>query len=226
MAVAIDAVSSFAHDGNSHTLSHTIAGSNLYLLVGVSLIGSVGRAVSAATAGGVALTSLGSIANSTTYRTEFWRLIAPPTGTNNIIVSTSGPPTTAVIGAMSFTGVDQTTPESGFTSATGSSANPAITVSSAIGDMVAAVCIDAGGGSISVDQTLQWNLQMLTDTPRGAGATAAGASSVTTTFTGSNNLWAALGLNIKAAGGGGGGLPFFMQQNLLTGGMQDLRGMN
>lgn len=203
MAVAFDAVSSFAHDGASHTLSHTVTGSNLYLLVGVSLVGSVGRTVTGITYNGVALSSLGNIANSVTYRTELWGLVAPATGAHNVVISTGGPGSTIVAGAISFTGVDQTTPTSGFATATGNSANPAVTVASATGDMVFAGCIDAGGGSISVDQTLRWNLQMLTDTPRGAGSTATGASSVTTTFTGSNNLWAALGINLKAAGGGG-----------------------
>lgn len=196
MAVAFDAVGSKAGDGSSFTFSHTCTGTDLVLIVGVSLLGSVGRTVTGITYNGVALTSIGNAANATTYRVEFWQLIAPATGTHNVVVSTGGPPDSVSIGSLSFTGAHQTTPVSGFTSATGNSANPAVTVTSTTNSMVATVCIDAGSTSLTCDKTIRWNAVLGTDTPRGGGATAAGASSVTTTFTGSNNLWAILGISI------------------------------
>lgn len=199
MAVAFDAVASTNGDGSSFTFSHTCTGSELYLIVGVSLLVSVGRSVTGVTYNTVALGSLGENSISSTYGVSLWGLKAPATGAHNVVVSTGGPPDSVACGSLSFTGVDQTTPTSNFTTATGTSANPAVTVSSAVNDFVVAVCIDAGSTSLTVDQTLRWNLILGTDTPRGGGATAAGASSVTTTFTGSNTSWACSGINIKSS---------------------------
>jgi len=193
--VTFDATASTSGDGGSFSYSHTCTGSNLYLVVGISFLNSAGRSVSGVTYNSVAMSSLGTATNGI-YSVQLWGLANPATGAHNVVVTMGGPPNSTSIGSVSFTGVNASTPTSGFASATGSSANPAVTVTSTTSSMVLAATIDAGSTSLTVNKTLRWNAILGTDTPRGGGATAAGASSVTTTFTGSNNSWATAGISI------------------------------
>lgn len=69
------------------TTSYTIAsGTNRLLMVGIGYKNDAGS-VSSVTYGGVALTKLGQINNSTISKVELWYLLNPQVGTASLVVS-------------------------------------------------------------------------------------------------------------------------------------------
>src|SRR3990167_4351094 len=109
MAISFDAASSSRYDDVSLTFSHTVgaAGSNRILIVGVGIAANLN--VSGITYAGQALTKIRHDINAGAHRNELWYRAVPATGANDIIVSVSGTGD-IVAGAMSFTGVAQTSP--------------------------------------------------------------------------------------------------------------------
>ena len=112
MAIAYDATSnSGAVSSNTSSHAHTSTGSQRSLMVCVLIETSAGApTVSGITYNSVAMTSTVTLTEAGgNGRAEIWRLVAPTTGANNIVVTLSGS-TNFVVGAMSFTGVDQSSP--------------------------------------------------------------------------------------------------------------------
>lgn len=116
MAVAFDAFStpaSFSSYVDSLTWAHTCSGSDRVLIVGIVGLSDVPppHDVVSVTYNGVAMTKIGEQDNAGVH-TELWRLVAPATGANNVVITLDGSfDTSWLIGmAKSFTGVDQTTP--------------------------------------------------------------------------------------------------------------------
>ena len=107
-AIAVDNTSSAHGDVSSLTWAHTVgSGADRILIVGVSIDDS-GTTISSVTYGGTTLLLVGQRAGTQT-RAAIYRLIAPSVGTSNVVVTLSS--TDGVVGgAVSFTGVDQTTP--------------------------------------------------------------------------------------------------------------------
>lgn len=107
-AIAIDATSEGYANGTSITYEHTVTGSNPILMVQLYSFQGTQPSVTGITYNSVALTSKGSrVADGSGY-TQQWSLVAPATGTNNIVVSMS---TSQVFTtSASYTGVNQTTP--------------------------------------------------------------------------------------------------------------------
>lgn len=102
---------------STYTWNHTCTGSNRHLLVGISMLSVAGSSVSGITYNGVAMTFLGAKASvSGAIRVELWGLVAPATGTNAIAVTLSAS-LDSVGGAISTTGVHQTSPTEAFNSA-------------------------------------------------------------------------------------------------------------
>lgn len=229
MAVADDAVgpSSAGTSGQTSTItwSHTCTGSNRVLYVGLS----VGKpsdstvAITGITYNSVALTSLGSrhANDQTDGRAELWRLVAPATGANTVAISFTGGPLTStdviVGGSVSLTGVDQTTPDSGFTSAAGSGTAPSVNVSSATGDRVIDVVCN-GSAISSSGQTNKWldNVNLGSAGGNAAMSTAAGGTTVTMSYTVTSDWWAILAINVKAVGGGGGATVTYPELERMT----------
>ena len=126
----------------SATIAHTVSGNNRLLLVGVTLWpGIPNRYVTSVTWNGTALTKITNISYSDTIRTELGQLVAPATGSYNVIVNVTGTApnydANMTVGVISFTGVDQSTPyRTPATTASGSSASAGVTVGSASGEMV------------------------------------------------------------------------------------------
>ena len=84
-AIAFDAASSATGVGvSSLTWAHTTSGADRLLIVGVSF--DTGT-VTGVTYAGVPMTSVGN--TTTALKMHMWRLIAPATGANNIVVSFS-----------------------------------------------------------------------------------------------------------------------------------------
>lgn len=113
------------------------------------------------------------------------------------------------------------------TSATGTAAtSPSITI--AAGSLLIGHVTHVGAGTVSITETYtllgesEATSQMpLNAESRGDGATlAAGSYTLAWTLGSSQNYVAGVSGFLNSGGGGGGGLPFFLQGDLLTGGMQ------
>jgi hypothetical protein len=235
---SIDAISSdtVPRYATSKTISHTTSGTNRLMLVAISIDNDQMETVSSVTYNGTGLTLVGAVAQDDDARVEIWRMIAPPTGTYNVVVNFangespgSGLRRGAIIGVMTFTNVDQTTPLGTFASNKSSSGTSgSVSVSSATNELVLGVVSyenddDTQGVTPAGGQTERWNNKVTEGsiTTSGAGSTKAGASSVTISYTFPySNHWAMGGVSIKPApaspppaasggaghtGGGGGG---------------------
>jgi len=173
---AFDASSSSSSGfSSSLTFSHTCTGSDRALFVAVC----TQFAVSGVTYDDVPLTAV----ESGDARQRLYALLAPSTGTHNIVVSNDLGEVSAV--AASYTGVDQTTGYDNVTSSATGGDTPSISVTSATGNLVVGMSTFADTGSQSqsagADQTSRGSITanahyvMLSDEP--------GASSVTHSYT-------------------------------------------
>ena len=93
------------------TFNHTCTGSNRILIVAVH-IDNDDETVSSVTYNGVNLIYIGratSPAGIGDNRTELWYKVGPTTGENEVVVTLSGA-NDCVAGAISYTGVDSSTP--------------------------------------------------------------------------------------------------------------------
>jgi VCBS repeat-containing protein len=205
LAVAVDSTSvgSIPPGSASDTFSHTTSGSDRLLLVGISFGQDNGETVTSVTHNGTNLTKLGSIDNSdnASARVEIWSLVAPTTGTHNVVVNLSGVSHIgAVIGAISFTGVEQSAPLGAFAGAQGNSNAPSVTVTSAANELVFGIAAYEDSNSADftegAGQTEQWNLFQAK--ANGTASTEAGAASVVSSWTiPSSFKWAAAGVSVK-----------------------------
>ncbi len=176
-AVALDATSLLVGTNTTFTFAHTVGvGMDRVLIVNVSVYNS-NKTVTACTYNGVALTRLGFLdggTGSNDRRMEMWRLINPPIGTANVAVTFSSS-SKAVIGAASFFGVNQTTPNGSFVSNEASTSLATLTVPSAAGELVIdcmAVQGNAATATVGAGQTQLWN-----DYSRSNGGAVVGCSS-------------------------------------------------
>lgn len=199
---AIDAVSTDTTAADSFTVSHTTSGTNRLMLVGVSHNPNNDEVVSSVTYNGTALTLVGSATYSNDARAEIWRLIAPATGTHDVIITfDKNMSYGAVAGVMTFTEVNQTTPLGTFASASSESVGPAtVDVSSATNELVfdTVACETCTSLTVGGGQTEYWNLSQNDNHVMGAGSTELGAATVTMSWTlGSADYWAIGAVPIK-----------------------------
>jgi hypothetical protein len=210
-------------NAGSLTFSHTTTGTNLYLVVGVSLrvltSPDFERVLTVTYNGVQSLTQIDAMNDATptgNVRIEQWGLLAPSTGMHNIVVTLDpahGTGSTEIVGgAVSFTNVDQSTPLANHGSAGGTGTAPTVTITSSTNQLVIDTLAANNTGSstppnasVGGGQTAQWNGATNVASPalnvRGRGATDPGAASVTmsymlTSVSGTAN-WAigAVGLN-------------------------------
>lgn len=107
MAIAFDSATNASFGGSagtSKTFSHTCSGSDRYLFVNTHTDSNV---VTGVTYNGVAMTLLQG--QATDYYNTVWGLVAPATGTNNVVISCSSS-VNIIPNAVSYTGVAQSTP--------------------------------------------------------------------------------------------------------------------
>ena len=109
--IAFDASSSTTATTASFNWTHPVSGNQRILLVGIS-IANTGLKVDSVTYNGAPLSPTSFDSNAGNARVEIWYRVAPTLGSNTVSVSLSGA-TSAVAGAFSFTGVDQTNPFDG-----------------------------------------------------------------------------------------------------------------
>jgi hypothetical protein len=181
LGVAVDTASSgTVNNQTSLTIAHTTSGTNRLMLVGVSTLPN-GTTVGSVTYDGINLTRVGFEEPSAGHtRVEIWALVAPSTGTHDVVVNLTG--TTyqgAVVGVMTFTGVNQTNPLLNFATASGNSTTASVTLTSQANDLVFGVVHSHIGSTVvpGAGQTEYWN--QFIGQSNGSGTIEAGATSVT-----------------------------------------------
>ncbi|MCL5669131.1 MAG: hypothetical protein M1392_03920 [Gammaproteobacteria bacterium] len=214
-AIAFDAASS---TNAGAAWSHTVgAGSNRILIVGVSTLS--GQTVTSVTYTGPSasvapLTLVGALTNGngTNIRGELWRLVAPEAGTGTITVTVSAG-AKWVGGAVSLTGVDQTSPIDANNFASGTSTAPSVTVTTVsnnawVVDTLAYA--QSATATVGTGQSQRWNTDTVGGTPAtnvgGAGSskgpnTPAGAVAMSWTLSKSKD-WVIGAVALKPAAGG------------------------
>ncbi len=213
---------------NSLSVSHTTGGgTNRLMLVMVTTGLSSGTlpTVSGITYGGQSLTLVNAISNGGLVRSEIWKLVNPPIGTANAVLSlsTSNPVTATVI---TYTGVDQTTPlGTSVTGGNGKGNSFSLTVSSATNELIVdsfAVDGDATNTaptpSAGSGQTILENIKPAIYL-NGSVSSKAGASSTTMSWswTGPKQQPAGVAVPIRPATGGGNTATFTQTPTFATG---------
>lgn len=207
MAVAFDAQSSSDTTANAATsfsdsTKLTVgAGANRALLVLIAWSTAAAPTGVSITWDGQPLTLISgtSVANGTAGNVALYGLIAPNSGTKTLAGSWTGAREFYVSG-IAYTGVNQTSVAVAFPHGTTGSSNTAtstVTVTSAVGNAVAAV--HTSNGSFSAVNNTQVFLDNVSASISGAGNRAAGAATVTLTGTQTGN-WASAGVDILAGG--------------------------
>jgi uncharacterized repeat protein (TIGR01451 family) len=187
--IALDSRTVTVGSGLTFTFTHTVgAGINRVMVVGVSIFNS-NKTVTSITYAGQPLTRIGFLnggSGSDDRRVEMWRLVSPPIGTANVVVTMSSS-AKVVVGAASFFGVDVTAPHGAFVSNEGRTNLVTLAVPSAAGELVIdcmAVQGNAATATVGGGQTQLWNdyTRSVGGAVVGAASTEPGAASVTMTW--------------------------------------------
>lgn len=200
--VEIDAVGTATCHCVYTELEHTVSGDMRLLVVGISLEkGDASRRVTGVKYGSADLARLAEVVSSSGEpRVDVWYLNNPPAGTAKVAVSLNEK-NKILVGAVSFTGVDQATPISGTTSAASASGAPNLTIPSSSGavlmDVVAFLrpTMTPNAGQVAL-----WNTGMHDSGKRGGASTRpGGAPSVAMGWTSDNksDKWAAVGFSVN-----------------------------
>jgi len=209
--VAFDAVGpgvggAFVTNSASLSWTHVMGGGPAGLLtVGVALGTNAndGTLTLSVTYNGIAMTSLAKehSNNGTRGYSQLFYLVNPPSGSHTVAVTIAGGNADLEGGSVSFTGVDPTVPLRNATLAAGSNTTATVSVPSAAGDMVVDVVVSANAITSSA-KTLQWKKNQNTNSWGGNGAqsTAAGAASVTMSYTITSGAWGIVGADVVEAG--------------------------
>jgi uncharacterized repeat protein (TIGR01451 family) len=190
-AISVDQTATAVSSSNvsSLTWSHTVgAVANRILLVDLSFRDGNVSATSV-TYGGTALTLIG-VQNGpgNQNRTEMWRLLAPPSGTANVVVNMSQ--SKEIVGAsVSYAGVNQSSPLGTFACASNTGLIASVAVSSGAGQLVVDT-VTANGDAVlliaGLLQTQLWNTfsgNGDAGNARSGGSTQAGAATTTMSWT-------------------------------------------
>lgn len=198
---------------NPCTNSHTTAGADPYLAVCVAWWHYLSTpTITAATWSGLPLTLIGTASNPACgdkCSVALYGLANPPAATANTSITFSALPYGYVVGTISFTGVDPTTPVGAAVFSTGASSSASVTVPSASGEVVldclSALAIGAAPSPAS-GQTSNWSDFDAGGYTHAASSYLAGTPSTVMAHTLSGTpQWVALAAPIKPAGGSGGG---------------------
>ena len=201
--VAFDATAnSLCTSCTSLTFALTTSGSDRLLIVGAGW-GDTTGSITGVTYNSVALTSVTVVNNSSDANSHMWQLIAPNTGANNVVISASETMSELVGGAVTFTGVDQTTPLGTAATNSGNSTTITVTVSSATDEIVIdAMAFGNTGATVDASQTARWDRDgsVLTS---GGGSTEAGAASTVMSWSlPGGGRWATIGVGVKPVSAG------------------------
>jgi hypothetical protein len=204
--IAMDSQSS-ATTSNSMTLtwSHTVGPglTRSLLVVGLSIEKTSGASVESITYAGMPLTKAGAASATSGVKAELWYLTAPAAGADNVAVTFTKPLSTdgAVGGAISLSGVDQTTPVP-TTATNGGDGMPSTTITT-VNDgawIIDAIMIDNGNAVAPADAGRQsrWSTAQ-GSLIRGAGSTVATTmhGATTTSWASTSDKWAQVVAELK-----------------------------
>lgn len=202
--VQFDAVSNSGYQAaaSTYSWSHVCSGTNRFLAVDISML-SAGQTVTGITYNGVALSLIGARTTVTSFgRIESWGLANPTSGSNTIAVTLSGSIASAGT-AVSYTGVDQTTPTEAFNSNQATNvgaADATVTVTSITDNCWIHAAVATSDASITAGQTSRNNVTGA----GGSGAdedtgpiTPAGGTAMNYTGVGALATWAIGGYGIR-----------------------------
>jgi hypothetical protein len=221
MAIAFDAATDGGFGGPPLTFSHTCTGSDRLLFVGFVWDPGPDDVVSV-TYNSVAMTLVAKILTGGLNR-YLYRLIAPATGANNVVITTTGGHT-IFGGAASYTGADQTSQPAGTTNNSASGATSLLTSVTTTVDQAWTMLFegsyngnpepDAGTGATKREADGAFGTWGLFDS--GAAISPAGSYSMTTTRSSApdreiGHIMVALN---PPGGGGGGGNPWYYYAQL------------
>lgn len=222
MATTFDAASSgFSNSATSLTISHTVgSGSNRLLVVQASCLNSGDNLASGTcTYNGSSMGAaiVGPASGASSNWTYTWVMVAPPTGTANVVIT---PSTTSSLDAVvsSYAGVDQGSPVSASSSVysafTASPLTRSITVSSG-GMAVDFLSYRATSQSLTPDGSqTRLSTQIAGHVSTSSGSYKADATSVVWTFGGSGSAQIShVVIALEPSGGGGGGLSIPVAMN-------------
>jgi hypothetical protein len=139
-AIAVDSApgpSYASGPAKSLTFAHTTAGSDRLMSLHFVAFVTPDSGSPTATYNGDSLTLDRSVrVTAFAQYSWIWHLVAPDTGTNNVVVGHTNSNGTLFARSVTWTGVDQATPIDAAEGATGTSTTPSKTYTSATGDMV------------------------------------------------------------------------------------------
>ena len=186
-----------ANSATSITLASftATAGASRIIVVGLAFGLGAPTGVSVTYGGRVLTLASGTTGTNGNAHVQIWYLTDPNTGPFDIVASWTGA-RDVVIGAAQFANVNQSTPITNGTFATGTSTAPSVTVTSATGKMTFNTVSTLGTLSAPT-KTQRWLVTTPT-TMDGGGSTAAGAPTVTHAWTSTSAAWAAAGVTINA----------------------------
>lgn len=194
----------YTFDAASNTTSRTIPADCDVLEVSVVTISS-GQDQTSVTCGGQAMTKIGTglVHSGGKPRVNVWRLISPPTGAQNIIVTNAAADKTGVA-VFSWTDTDTTTPFDGWATAQGLSTTPSRTVTSATGDRVADTTAGLSITALTPGAGQTELVDFMPTDGRMGCSHEDGAASVTMSWTiGESKEWVIAGWNANPPAGGG-----------------------
>jgi len=153
-AIAFDATSNDGDPGavSSGSFAHTSTGTDLLIFVGVSMDDTIesDMNVTALTYNTVSLTEIRRDLNSPdNVASEIWYDAGPSTGSNTVSYTLNGTVSNVTAGAITLTGVDQSSPLDADNGATGSDANATVSVTTIADNawVLNAVILQGGNGS-------------------------------------------------------------------------------
>ena len=161
--ISFDSATTITATANAVTFSHTVSGSNPFLLVQVS-IQSSSRQVIWATYNGVTMSMAVTNQDITNGgEVETWYLANPVTGTNNVAVSVRGGSSKVLhVGAVSYNGVNQTSPigaTSTINNTSGGGSYPITITTTKANSYIAAMCMSYPSGkaiTLGTGQNTRW----------------------------------------------------------------------
>ena len=202
----MDIVSYGSTSVSSITISHTTSGENRLMLVGISINNDNLETASTITYGGAPLTREGFVDHQgwrgDDSRVEIWKLVGPPTGTHDVVITFSADlKRYAVGGVITFTGVDPIDSLGAFSSNYATSSSASLNVPSASGELVLGVfaCEKCNSVVFTSPVVEQWQLSEGGGNTVGAGGMDEGAASQVTLSAslGESTHWALGGISIR-----------------------------
>lgn len=199
MAIALNDTTTYVFtDGGAGSLthSHTVAGSDTFMLIGFCMGTDQGWGTVAynSVSLGSAIATIGNSTNQVFI--EVYALVAPADGTHDVTATRTGSNDgRLVMITRSYTGVDQTTPYGTPATAYASEANPTVDVSSAVDELVSDFMAMFGGGSVpAVGGGQTERVNSINDIGDGFGGSSdeAGGTTVTMSWSGGKGLIAPL----------------------------------